>query len=68
MKVEITIEMDNAAFDGADAGAELARILRKFADTLQDVSRKDLPKFAGLRARDVNGNTVGKIRFTLPEY
>lgn len=61
MKTEITIDMDNAAFEDAP-GEELARILRDLANEIRrggdwiDVG----PDGNGYRALvDANGNTVG---------
>ena len=60
MKLKITIEMDNAAFDGG-RGEESARILRDLAD-LMDGSQ--LFAGNGWILRDTNGNTVGAARVT----
>ena len=57
VKFTLSIECDNAAFDGSDAGPELARILLSLA---RDVAA-DL-RFNGRdsgRLRDGNGNVVG---------
>uniref|UniRef100_A0A6M3JJG0 Uncharacterized protein n=1 Tax=viral metagenome TaxID=1070528 RepID=A0A6M3JJG0_9ZZZZ len=51
MKAEITIRMDNAAFD--DDG-ELARIIRRLADDLGTSKRAEM-----MTLRDINGNMVG---------
>ena len=51
MRAEITINMDNAAFD--DDG-ELARILRRLADDLGTQKRALI-----MNLRDINGNRVG---------
>ena len=70
MKAIIIIEMDNAAFhpvpdtagpadDGN--GAELARILRQLADT---VEVGILEAFDSIPLMDSNGNTVGSMDIT----
>ncbi len=60
MKLKITIDMDNAAFDG-DSGTEAARILRKTADTIDGL---DLAQGETLSLRDINGNAVGEAKVT----
>lgn len=55
MKATITIDMDNAAFDGRK-GRELARILRQLAGTVGSTKLRDSDDF---KLRDINGNTVG---------
>lgn len=52
MKAKITVDLDNAAFEGEPA-TELARILHDTAQRLED---DDLPPW---RLRDSNGNAVG---------
>lgn len=52
----LTINTDNAAFDDDDAGPELARILRRLADTLD--ARIDARWNTG-NVMDANGNNVG---------
>ena len=59
MKVTIEINMDNAAFDdGHNGRSEVARILRRLAD---DVLRRSC---TDMTIRDINGNSVGHLRFT----
>ena len=60
MTLTLTIEMDNAAFVGANAGAEAARILRAAARQLDGWDAANLPGFCW-RALDTNGNKVGKV-------
>lgn len=60
MKIIITIDTDNAAFEG-DPGFETARILRNI------VSDLECPPFErehwhGYKLRDSNGNTVGSVK------
>jgi len=59
MKAELTVEMDNAAFE--DNRFELSRILRELADTLENDEIKAGKKFA---LRDFNGNKVGALNIT----
>lgn len=54
MKATISINMDNAAFTEDGGRPELARILRKLAD---DVENGKAP----VPLRDANGNTVGSM-------
>ena len=56
-RVEIKINMDNAAFD-ENEGVELARILRKLANCVDNDLHVD-----EVHLRDVNGNTVGIAKF-----
>ena len=62
-KLLIDINLDNAAFEGADAGAEIASILRDLADKLESSpilacpAASDDELLAALY--DVNGNCVG---------
>lgn len=60
MKITITITTDNAAFGDTpqDAGTEVARILKRLSEKLQDTDPGD---YCGSKLVDVNGNTVGKI-------
>ena len=53
----LTIEANNAAFEDAGAGNEVARILRELADRLEDSPLVDGDEYL---LRDYNGNTVGK--------
>lgn len=55
MKATITIDMDNAAFDGRK-GRELARILRELASNVRGIKGLGDGDF---KLRDINGNTVG---------
>jgi hypothetical protein len=51
----ITIECENAAFEGSARNAELYRILTELAEKLIDNGNDDLSE----KLRDINGNTVG---------
>ena len=61
MKATIKIEMDNAAFEDGNAGAELARILGELA---AKVSRVEITPGRGWALFDVNGNKVGTFEVT----
>lgn len=61
MKLKITIEMDNAAFE-ENNGTEAARILRTFAD---EIDGGNYPVSGIIKPlRDVNGNQVGTAKVT----
>lgn len=55
-KFTVVVDCDNSAFDGDDAMAELARILRSLGDSLESYS---LTKDQRFPLRDANGNRVG---------
>lgn len=55
MKLEVTMDMGNAAFEDQPA-SEAARILRDLADRLEDGGEVG----AVLRLCDYNGNQVGQ--------
>ena len=57
MLFNITIDSENAAFTGDNAGPELARILRNIAERVST----DLPDDATMKIYDVNGNAVGRV-------
>jgi hypothetical protein len=58
VNITITINTDNAAFENYAAG-EVSHILAQLA---RDVRDKDLKRDVdGLKLRDGNGNTVGKV-------
>jgi len=70
VKLVITIDCDNEAFDGADCGNELARILRPFIDLFEFESKSAIARRYGAnpkRLRDINGNTVGKLAVVVDE-
>ncbi len=59
MKLKLTMEMSNAAFDdGADGRMEAARILKSAVTWLEENS----PTKFGLY--DINGNRVGELKIT----
>ena len=51
---KLTIETGNAAFDGEDRAAEVARLLRTAADALERGT-------TGAPLHDYNGNFVGRF-------
>lgn len=64
-ELTLNIETDNAAFEGAERGPELARILRKLADQLDaDDNGRDGYEW---HLSDVNGNKVGIARIEARE-
>ena len=66
MKMTITIDTANAAFDPPDTGAELARILHDAARKLDCCVHQRTEGFR-LNLYDVNGNHVGHISTTEKE-
>lgn len=61
MRVTITLDCGNAAFDDAP-GYEVARILRQLADDAENVPGLPRQEWNGYKLRDVNGNTVGAVK------
>ena len=61
MKLTITIDLGNAAFEGDQAGPSVAGILRRIADDLGETAAEISLEFGGLGLRDINGNTVGRV-------
>ena len=57
--ITITIETDNAAFEGRHRPREIARILQELAVEYRSLYR---PNLDGLKLRDSNGNTVGVVQ------
>lgn len=55
MKINITIDTGNNAFDGVNRGFEVARILRKIADEYESGS------WISKSIQDINGNNVGEV-------
>jgi hypothetical protein len=60
--ITLTISTDNAAFE-EDASGEVARILRKFAERLDEQAMPE-PGETGRLPLDINGNTVGSWTVT----
>jgi Zn-dependent M32 family carboxypeptidase len=59
-RLRLTIETENAAFEGRGRDHELARILRRLAD---EIEREGAARLDGEKLRDVNGNTVGRVTY-----
>lgn len=57
MKMTITIQMDNAAFED-NQGGEVARILRELASKIDGDSSLEGVYY---NLRDINGNKVGEM-------
>lgn len=55
-KITININTSNSAFYDGNVGCESARILREFADKLED-------GYKPTRLRDMNGNIVGFVTY-----
>ncbi len=64
MTARVTVEMDNAAFDGDDAGPELARILRNLGERVATCERRYLVVAPLQFVCDSNGNTIGTLRIS----
>ncbi len=66
MRLTITIDCDNAAFDDDEGccGAEVARILHRLADGFSESDAAGIADESGLKLRDSNGNTVGAVVVT----
>lgn len=58
MKIKIEITCDNAAFDD-QPGLEVARLLRKLADGIEQYPDADDFLDVSTRLLDINGNHVG---------
>tara|TARA_Y100000401_G_C8148051_1_gene138185 strand:+ start:116 stop:304 length:189 start_codon:yes stop_codon:yes gene_type:complete len=57
-QLNIVLSTDNAAFEGENLGPEIARILKSYANSIQEVED---PEELERRLRDSNGNTVGSV-------
>ena len=55
MRFNLTINTDSAAFDEDERGHEIARILRRIADEIEE----DSAVIRGM-VRDINGNKCGE--------
>jgi hypothetical protein len=62
MKLKITINMDNAAFEQPNTGAEVARILREYSEQIADAPAPG--NCDGWPLTDSNGNRVGEAKVT----
>lgn len=61
MKITITIECNNAAFEPRP-GREAGRILKELAEKMLE---QNLFNFDNAKLRDVNGNTIGKVQVSV---
>lgn len=61
----LNLKLDNAAFEGEALGPELARVLRDLADRVCARPREYLNGIDGIRARDINGNSVGFLNLDI---
>lgn len=61
-------DMGNSAFEGDDAGFEIARILRQFADVFEGLTRQQLADgdYPG-KVTDINGNCIGDVNLYVDE-
>ena len=57
-KLTLVLSTDNAAFEGENLGPEIARILKSYANSIQELED---PEELESRLRDINGNTVGSV-------
>ena len=60
----ITIDLGNAAFEGDELGAEVARIVREQLDDIEGSTRETLSQ-KSLTLKDINGNDVGFLDFDI---
>lgn len=62
MRVRVTIDTENDAFQGGNWGREVARLLRLAAQRVAD-EQKAAPRVFGYRVglMDTNGNSVGEL-------
>ena len=64
MTFYLTVDMDNAAFEEYDAGREVARILRKVAQSVDGFHYDEMAPDEPQPLRDINGNRVGEWKVT----
>ena len=57
-KLTLVLSTDNASFEGENLGPEIARILKSYANSIQELED---PEELESRLRDINGNTVGSV-------
>ena len=68
MDLTITINTDNAAFADENLGSEVSRILKNYATAIESVIDPDTSWELETKLRDINGNTVGQVKFTTDWY
>jgi len=64
MNLTIKINTDNSAFAGENLGSEVSRILKSYANAIESVIDPDTSWELETKLRDINGNTVGQVKFT----
>jgi len=64
MNLKITINTDNEAFADENLGFEVSRILKNYATAIESVIDPDTSWELETKLRDINGNTVGQVKFT----
>ena len=62
--LNININLDNAAFADENLGSEVSRILKSYANAIEEVIDPDTSWEMETKLRDINGHTVGQVRFT----
>ena len=62
--VNIIMNVDNDAFMHDNLGSEIARILRNYANAIEQVVDPDTKFKLETKLTDINGETIGKITFT----
>ena len=62
--LNISINTDNAAFESENLGSEISRILKSYAYAIESVIDPDTSWELETRLRDINGNTVGRVKLT----
>ena len=62
--LNININLDNSAFADDNLGAEVSRILKSYANAIEEVIDPDTSWELETKLRDINGHTVGQVRFT----
>ena len=64
MNLTIKINTDNDAFADENLGFEISRILKNYANVVESVIDPDTSWELETKLRDINGNTVGQVKFT----
>ena len=64
MNLTIKINTDNDSFADENLGSEVSRILKNYATAIESVIDPDTSWELETKLRDINGNTVGQVKFT----
>mgnify|MGYP003125175190 CR=1 FL=1 len=64
MYLRITINTENQAFSDENLGFEISRILKNYATAIESVIDPDTSWELETKLRDINGHTVGQVKFT----